>query len=111
MKIAAGIVTATTGTAVALLAAPALLVSVVQSAQGPLAAVSAMAGPSAEAVADIPAILLPAFIRAAAACPGLPWPVLAGIRRVESKPGRYGGSPSGGGVGGSALARTHAFKP
>ena len=92
MKIAAGIVTATAGTAVALLAAPALLVSVVQRAQGPLAAASAMAGPSAEAVADIPAILLPAFIREAAECPGLPWPVLAGISRVESNHGRYGGS-------------------
>jgi cell wall-associated NlpC family hydrolase len=40
--------------------------------------------PSVAARRDIPADLLPAYAQAAARCPGLPWPVLAGIGKVES---------------------------
>lgn len=54
--------------------------------------------PSAFAVADIPAPLLEQYRSAALTCPGLPWTVLAGIGRVESNHGRFGGAqlqPSG----------------
>lgn len=47
---------------------------------------------SEDAVADIPALLLPIYIEAAETCPGLPWTVIAGIGKVESNHGRYGGA-------------------
>lgn len=58
------------------------------------AAVSAgdLPAPSSEATADIPARLLRLFEAEAAQCDGLPWTVLAGISRVESNHGRYGGA-------------------
>ena len=57
-----------------------------------VAAGATAAGPSAEALADIPAPLLGAYVRSAAACPGLRWSVLAGIAKVESDHGRSGGA-------------------
>ena len=44
--------------------------------------------PSAEARADIPPALLVLYQQAAARCPSLPWPVLAGIGKVESNHNR-----------------------
>ena len=44
--------------------------------------------PTALARADIPADYLTWYISAAQTCPGLPWPVLAGIGKVESDHGR-----------------------
>ena len=44
--------------------------------------------PTALAEADIPADYLSWYINAARTCPGLPWPVLAGIGKVESDHGR-----------------------
>ncbi len=67
----------------------------------PLAAGSSGAGaataafsvnPSTVALDDIPAVLLPEYVRAAQECSGLPWPVLAGIGKVESNHGRFGGA-------------------
>lgn len=48
--------------------------------------------PSDFAVADIPAPLLAAYRQAGTTCPGLPWTVLAGIGKVESNHGRFGGA-------------------
>ena len=48
--------------------------------------------PSAFALEDIPADLLTHYQQAARSCPGLPWTVLAGIGKVESDHGRFGGS-------------------
>jgi len=44
--------------------------------------------PSASAQEDIPPQLLPVYQTAADSCPGLPWPVLAAIGKVESDHGR-----------------------
>ena len=44
--------------------------------------------PTAMAGADIPADYLSWYISAAQTCPGLPWPVLAGIGKAESDHGR-----------------------
>jgi hypothetical protein len=51
--------------------------------------------PSPTALADIPAPLLGAYQQAAASCPGLPWPVLAAIGKVETDHGRAGGAIPG----------------
>lgn len=42
------------------------------------------AAPSAVAAADIPTSLLQLYRQSALRCPGLPWPVLAGVGKVES---------------------------
>lgn len=87
---------ATAGTA--LLAAPlAALFGVVVVVAGAGSGSAAAAGqaafnPSEEAIADIPAALITLYFEAAAACPGLPWQVLAAIGKVESNHGRYGGA-------------------
>ena len=87
---------ATAGTA--LLATPlAALFGVVVVVAGAGSGSAAAAGqaafnPSEEAIADIPAALITLYIEAAATCPGLPWQVLAGIGKVESNHGRYGGA-------------------
>ncbi len=47
---------------------------------------------SEEALADIPLAVLTLYQDAALACNGLPWPVLAGIAKVESDHGRFGGA-------------------
>ncbi|MVU82335.1 transglycosylase SLT domain-containing protein [Nocardia sp. ET3-3] len=44
--------------------------------------------PSQEAVSDIPPYMLVLYQRAATACPGLDWSVLAGIGKVETDHGR-----------------------
>ncbi|MGF1599989.1 MAG: peptidoglycan DD-metalloendopeptidase family protein [Acidimicrobiales bacterium] len=86
----------TTGTV--LLAAPlaalfGLTVIVAGAGSGSGAAAGHAAfNPSEEAVADIPAPLITLYIEAAAICPGLPWQVLAGVGKVESNHGRYGGA-------------------
>ncbi|WP_037606750.1 C40 family peptidase [Streptacidiphilus rugosus] len=49
---------------------------------------SGVSAPSSAAVADIPAAMLTLYQQAAAACPGLPWTVLAAIGKVESDHGR-----------------------
>ena len=72
-------------------ALPAGLAAVVAAA----ASSQATGVPSPTAVADIPAPLLPAYQQAAASCPGLPWPVLAAIGKVESDHGRSRGATPG----------------
>ena len=71
--------------AAALIAAPAAAFGAVGAG---LTSVPATAAPSALAAADIPAALLPLYQQSAAACPGLPWPVLAGIGKVETNHNR-----------------------
>lgn len=46
-----------------------------------------LSAPSAVALGEIPPRLLEVYQRAAATCPGLPWPVLAAIGWVESRHG------------------------
>jgi cell wall-associated NlpC family hydrolase len=60
---------------------PAALLGVV--AVG-LAEMPADAAPSSEARGDIPPDVLSLYQRAATLCPGLPWPALAGVGKVES---------------------------
>jgi hypothetical protein len=48
--------------------------------------------PSELARQDIPPQLLEPYRAAGLSCPGLPWTVLAGIGKVESNHGRFGGS-------------------
>jgi cell wall-associated NlpC family hydrolase len=71
-----------------------LLIGAVLVIAAPLAAVGAVAvgaaglpaaaAASDAAARDIPPALLPLYQQAAATCPGLPWPVLAGVGKVES---------------------------
>jgi hypothetical protein len=82
----------------ALLAAPlaalfglTIVVSGAGSGSGAAAGQAAF-NPSEEAIVDIPAPLITLYIEAVAACPGLPWQVVAGIAKVESNHGRYGGA-------------------
>ncbi len=66
------------------------------NAAGTEAALGVLAiGPSDDAIQDIPAVLLPIYMTAARTCPGLPWTVIAGIGKVESNHGRYGGATIG----------------
>jgi cell wall-associated NlpC family hydrolase len=70
----------------------------------PIAAVGAVAAGVTEmpqtttaselATRDIPATLLQLYKQAAASCPGLPWPVLAGVGKVESDHNRPAGQVS-----------------
>jgi hypothetical protein len=71
----------------AVLAGPVGLATVLVAANPPDAT-----APSAAALADIPAVLLPAYQRAAATCAGLPWEVLAAVGKVESNHARSGGA-------------------
>ena len=59
---------------------------------GSAAAAVTVSNPSDEALEDIPALLLQLFIQEAQQCPGLPWTVMAGISKVESNHGRFGGA-------------------
>ena len=52
----------------------------------------ALFDPSEDAVADIPPLLLQLYAAQSTACPGLPWQVVAGIGKVESDHGRFGGA-------------------
>lgn len=58
------------------------------------------ATPSPFATVDIPTDLLPLYQRAAADCPGLPWPVLAGVGKVETDHNRPPGQVSTAGAQG-----------
>ncbi|MGH9185404.1 MAG: lytic transglycosylase domain-containing protein [Acidimicrobiales bacterium] len=60
---------------------------------------SGIIGPSAYAVADIPAEYLALYQRGAATCPGLSWTILAAIGSVESGHGRNNGPSSAGALG------------
>ncbi len=87
----------TTVAAVFLLASPlmalfGLVTLVAGSASGTASAGHALFDPSDDAITDIPPLLLNLYAAQAAACPGLPWQVIAGIGKVESNHGRYGGS-------------------
>lgn len=67
--------------------------ALVAAVSAPLAAIAAsgpsgVAGPSADAVGDIPAHLLVLYQQSAQRCPGLPWAVLAAIGKIESDHGR-----------------------
>lgn len=55
--------------------------------------------PTGTAVETIPAGMLALYRQAARTCPGLPWPVLAGIGRVESDHGRVVAVSSAGAEG------------
>ncbi len=48
--------------------------------------------PSEFAIEDIPPLLLDHYRLASLSCPGLPWTVVAGIGKVESNHGRFGGA-------------------
>ena len=91
----------TVGAGFVILAIPLLAIFVlVALIGGAVSASSAAAGqttfnPSEEAINDIPPALLDAYIRAASQCVGLPWQVLAGIGKVESNHGRFGGATIG----------------
>lgn len=93
-----GLLAATLATVVAFLLGLVLLIPTIaatnaaatRQALGVLAIV-----PSQDALADIPPMLLPIYIEAASNCPGLPWTVIAGIGKVESNHGRYGGASIG----------------
>jgi cell wall-associated NlpC family hydrolase len=65
-----------------------------------LAQLPADASPSSEAVSDIPPDLLAFYRQAAALCPGLPWPALAGVGKVESDHNRPPGQVSSAGAEG-----------
>ncbi|WP_405135099.1 NlpC/P60 family protein [Nocardia sp. NBC_01388] len=68
----------------------AVVTTVTVASHTPTAAPSAGSGsaPSQEAVSDIPPTMLVLYQRAATACPGLDWSVLAGIGEVETDHGR-----------------------
>ncbi|MBT8239769.1 MAG: lytic transglycosylase domain-containing protein, partial [Acidimicrobiia bacterium] len=59
---------------------------------GSAAAAITVSNPSDEALEDIPALLFQLFVQEAQQCPGLPWTVMAGISKVESNHGRFGGA-------------------
>jgi Transglycosylase SLT domain len=54
---------------------------------------------SGEARSDIPEMLLLTYEEAATNCPGLPWPVLAAIGKVETDHGRAEQTSTGGALG------------
>jgi cell wall-associated NlpC family hydrolase len=66
---------------------------------GPASGPGAALAPSRQALAEIPAGYLQAYMQAAATCPGLPWTVLAGIGQVESDQGRDARTSPAGAVG------------
>ncbi len=81
--------------AIPLAALSGLVVIVSATMSGSAAAGQAVFAPSDEAVADIPAALLRVYAAQSAACPGLPWQVVAAIGKVESNHGRFGGASIG----------------
>ncbi len=77
----------------ALIALPLLIILLAAASSAPAGSASGagLGGPaSAAARRDIPPDYLRRYISAAQTCPGLPWPVLAGIGKVESDHGRSG---------------------
>ena len=71
------------------------IVVVAVGAIGPTIAATTVSKPSDEAIDDIPELLLQLLIQESQQCPGLPWTVMAGISKVESNHGRFGGSALG----------------
>ncbi len=71
------------------------LVVIASGGAGTATAAVTATNPSPQAVADIPAVMLGLFVDEAQQCPGLPWTVMAGISKVESDHGRFGGSTLG----------------
>ena len=70
-----------------------VIVPIAASSQAAGAAAGVLAiDASEQALNDIPPILLELYIVAADVCPGLPWTVIAGIGKVESDHGRFGGA-------------------
>ncbi len=88
---------ATFAVVVAMMLAILVLVPTISAATEAERAAAGVIGvsPSEDAIADIPAILLPIYIEAARSCVGLPWTVIAGIGKVESNHGRYDGATIG----------------
>ena len=91
------LVVGASGLLVVLLCGALVLVGFVTVAAGVGMASAAVvvSNPSDEAVGDIPPLMLELFITEAQQCPGLPWQVMAGISKVESNHGRYGGATVG----------------
>ena len=84
----------------AVLTSPLVALFALVSLAGGAASSAAAAGqaifdPSAEAIEDIPPQLLSLYVQHAATCAGLPWQVVAGIGKVESNHGRFGGAAIG----------------
>jgi peptidoglycan DL-endopeptidase CwlO len=89
------VIKAMAAAAAGIAAFPLLIIVLVTASPGtPAQATSSAVGladePTALARADIPADYLTWYTGAAQTCPGLPWPVLAGIGKVESDHGRSG---------------------
>lgn len=80
-----------------LLGTPIAAVGAVSSG---ISSLSSQVPASTAALDDIPARLLMLYQQAAGVCPGLPWPVLAGIGKVESDHNRPPGQVSGVGAQG-----------
>lgn len=95
MKVLGILVGGATGMSAALFLAAGAVAQMTTAVAPDAARPIGMDAPSAEAAADIPAMLLPMFVREAAQCQGLPWSVLAGVSRVESNHGRFGGAQLG----------------
>ncbi len=88
IRLAAGVAAVVTlGPVIGLVVVVLSLGSVVQALSDPL-----NPEPSEFALEDIPEPLLDHYRLAALSCPGLPWTVVAGIGKVESDHGRFGGS-------------------
>jgi cell wall-associated NlpC family hydrolase len=85
---------------IALLAPVAALGGISAAIAVGIGSLPADATPSSEAVRDIPADVLALYQQSAARCPGLPWPVLAGIGKVESNHNRPAGQTSTAGAQG-----------
>ncbi len=81
------------GALASLLAMPVALATVITGPSG-----ASPTAPSAVATAEIPGDLLPVYVAAAYACPGLPWQVLAGIGWVESRHAQGRADPATGQV-------------
>jgi cell wall-associated NlpC family hydrolase len=74
---------------IAIVAAPVVLVLIVMMVIGGLSTgIIGGSSPSQDARQDIPPAYLTLYQRAADTCPGLPWPVLAGIGKIETNHGR-----------------------
>ncbi|MGP3769739.1 C40 family peptidase [Streptomyces sp. SDT5-1] len=65
-----------------------LIAAVAGAGAGGLLAPFGSSPPGAHALADIPARYLALYANAAATCPGLDWPVLAAVGKIESDHGR-----------------------
>ncbi|HEX9357553.1 MAG TPA: hydrolase, partial [Streptosporangiaceae bacterium] len=74
---------------IAIVAVPVVLVLIVMMVIGGLSTgIIGGSSPSQDARQDIPASYLALYQRASDTCPGLPWPVLAAIGKIETNHGR-----------------------